>query len=132
MTKIQALARHLKCEDWKITNEDGESSFTIDNKEYLVLTDAEANEKAHEYILDSLWAFHAPFLASHCELDQDVIESIQAHDKCEDNNPVFKKLINDLDHFVSDAIGADGRAHFLNTYDGKEHEAGDFYMYRTN
>lgn len=52
---------------------------------------------------------------------------------CESANSLVKSLIVDLDHFVSDAISADGRGHFLSGYDGVEIELdGDFYAYRTN
>jgi hypothetical protein len=47
-----------------------------------------------------------------------------------------------LDDLVEEAIAADGRAHFLNTYDGHEEEFTyvdedaeeeiEFYIYRTN
>jgi hypothetical protein len=130
MTKIEALAKHLETEVDNLKEND-DCNFEDGGNSYMVLTDEEADDKAKEYIIDSLWAFNASFLASHCDLDQDVIESIQANEKCESNNPVFKKLINDLDHFVSDAISADGRAHFLHTYDGEENEVGEFFIYRT-
>lgn len=134
MTKIEALAKHLEIEVDDIS-ENTDGTFGDDNSqsgEYLVLTDGEADEMVKENILESLWAFNASFLASHCDVDQDVIESIQANEKYESNNQVFKKLINDLDHFVDDAVSSDGRGHFLSTYDGDEHEVGEFYIYRTN
>ncbi len=45
-------------------------------------------------------------------------------------------MIEDEDEFVSQAISADGRGHFLNTYDGNENEqtieGTTFYIYRMN
>ena len=37
-----------------------------------------------------------------------------------------------FDSFVQHAIAADGRGHFLSSYDGEENEAGEFFVYRTN
>jgi hypothetical protein len=51
---------------------------------------------------------------------------------CESARPIVEALIEDMDHFVSDAICADGRGHFLSQYDGEENEEGEFYIYRTN
>jgi hypothetical protein len=42
----------------------------------------------------------------------------------------------DIDSLVEDAISADGRGHFLSSYDGDENEetvnGQTFYIYRTN
>jgi hypothetical protein len=51
---------------------------------------------------------------------------------CESANPIIEALIEDMDHFVSDAISSDGRGHFISRYDGEENEEGEFYIYRTN
>jgi hypothetical protein len=55
-----------------------------------------------------------------------------AREKCESANDTFLAMIKDKDSFVRDAISADGRGHFLNTYDGEENESGDFLIYRIN
>lgn len=117
------------------------------NKNYMVLTDEEADEKCKEYIIDTLWAFTPYFLAEQTDLDAEVFEAIQSNGKCEGNNDTIYNLINKLgsiDDFVSNAISADGRSHFMNSYDGHEHEEtvniypqGDsanqtFYIYRLN
>ena len=109
------------------------------NNDYLVLTDDEADEKAKEYILDSLWAFNASFIAEQTGLDNEIIQAIHDNGKCESNNDTFYNLINklgDLDTFVSDAISADGRGHFMSSYDGNENEEyinnTTFYIYRIN
>jgi hypothetical protein len=87
MTKIEELAKYLEVEADDLT-EDYEDTFRDGKGEYLVLTDEEADEKAKEYILDSVWAFNANFLAAHCleGIGLEVIEAIQANERCESNN----------------------------------------------
>ncbi len=113
---------------------------------YIVLTNDEAGEKCAEYIKDSLWAFNAGFIIEHSKLPweaKEMVESFQS-DKCEGANDTIEALIDDIDEFIEDAISADGRGHFMNTYDGREEEVtvnllpkGDianetFYIYRIN
>lgn len=89
---------------------------------YIVLTDEEADEKAKEYILNSVWAFTPSFLSGETGIDQKVFEAVQSNGRCEDNNDAILSMIDDEDAFVEAAIGADGRGHFLSMYDGNEHE----------
>jgi len=132
MTKVEALAQFLECDCDEVTaNSDEEFSFGS-REEYLVLTEEEADDKARDYILDSVWAFRPEFLAAHCDLEPEDIETIQSNDKCEGNNKILTKLINDVEHFVDDAIKCDGRGHFMSSYDDEEHEVGQFLIYRTN
>jgi hypothetical protein len=112
-----------------------DNRYLIDGTEYLVLTDSEADDLARQYILDSLWAFNAKFIASHTEngLDEDAVKALadMQGKLCESANLIVKALIVDLDHFVNDAIMSDGRGHFMNSYDGHEIEIdGDTYAYR--
>ena len=109
------------------------------NNDYLVLTDSEADDKSKGYILNSLWAFTPSFLSERTELDSEVFEAIQSNGKCEDNNDTIYNLVQKLDSiedFVSAAISADGRGHFMNSYDGNENEetvnGETFYIYRIN
>lgn len=110
----------------------------IGREEYRVLTDEEADVAARENILESVWAFNKSFLDSHseaiAEMDEDVFKKIQ--EMCESANKTILRLIDDVDHFVDDAITCDGRGHFLSGYDGEENEIklGDVYyfIYRTN
>ena len=51
---------------------------------------------------------------------------------CEGINSIVKALIVDIDEFITDAIDADGRGHFISWYDGREHEQNDLFIYRTN
>lgn len=117
---------------------DDNNRIEIGNEEYLVLTDSEADECAKEYILESVWSFNKSFLDSHsqaiAEMDNEVFSKIQ--EMCEGANRTILRLIDDVDHFIDDAIMADGRGHFLASYDNEENEVelgGEMYfIYRTN
>jgi hypothetical protein len=101
-----------------------EVTAALDSGDYSLLTDSEADARTREHILDSVWAFKASFIAAHARdgVTEEVIQSIQANDKCESNNPVILALIKDVDAFVDDAIRSDGRGQFLSSYDGEEIE----------
>jgi hypothetical protein len=108
---------------------------------YLVLTDTEADEKTTEYIENTAWAFNADFIISECGLDLSGVDSLRKmqEETNENANDFILSLIKKtcgLDEFVESAISADGRGHFLASYDGDENEQkeGDtyFYIYRTN
>lgn len=114
-----------------------EAKRYLEREDYLVLTDDEANEKAKEYILDTLWAFNANFIVSECGLDYALIDMIEIYkkEKCESANDAISSLIEKtcgLDTFVESAISTDGRGNFLNTYDGEEIKSGDYFIYRIN
>ena len=123
MSKIKELAKFLDVEIDDIEETTWET-YEVGNEEYLVLTDEEANDKAKEYIKDSVWAFNAGFIIDNSDLPYEATEMIEAfqRDKCESANETILALINDFDDFVENAISADGRGHFLNHYDGHEHE----------
>ena len=117
-------------------------TFEMIGNEYKVLTDAEADEEAKESILNDLWAFNADFILQHTEFynnstdreDKEFCDSLKQLQGsiCESANSIVKALICDIDEFVTDAINADGRGHFLSFYDGEEHEQDEFFIYRTN
>ena len=102
------------------------------DSEYIVLTEEEAEEKAAEYIRESVWAFNSWFLLDYVPegVTTEAIEKLQEH--CEGANDPLLSMIEDFDEFVSDAIAADGLGHFLSSYDGDMHEHGDFVIFRTN
>lgn len=131
--KHLALAKFLEIDPNDLT-EECDDSFSLGHNEYLILTDDEADERAKDYILDSVWAFNKSFLNAHSkiinELDEKTFRVMQ--EKCEGINEAFKKMIDDIDHFVDDAIACDGRGHFLAGYDFEENEQDGFYIYRTN
>lgn len=135
MDKLHALAGFLDIDP------DDISEQIYDNCEfdagglgdYLVLTDEEAELRAVDSIRDSLWAFNADFLSGYTGLPACVFESMQ--NQCEGANDAFIALIestSDLESFAAEAISADGRGHFIASYDSDENESGDYFIYRTN
>lgn len=138
MSKIESLAEFLRVdqEDIEVSSYD-KNLFEYGNQEYLVLTDNEADERCKEQIEESLWAFNTDFILEHSNLSEWNERTKQAFKKmqselCEDANEIVKAIITDLDEFVSDAIAADGRGHFLAGYDGEENEQDKYFIYRTN
>ena len=133
MEKKESLAEFLEIEteDLEVSTWD-KNVFTLGDKEYMVLTDEEADERARDYILESIWAFNSWFLVNHMPdgVNEDIIK--MAQEKCEGANETLKAMIVDLDAFVEEAIQTDGRGHFLSTYDGEENEEGDYFIYRVN
>jgi len=106
----------------------------IIDEDWICLSDEEADERAEEYILDSVWAFNPSFLSWHTDIDEEVFKLLQ--DKCEDSNDAILRMIKDQDYFVENAIDSDGRGHFISGYDGVEHEQyinnNFYYCYRIN
>lgn len=124
--KINALAAHLEC-----SIEDAESAMD----DYCIYTDDEATEACKKYILESLWAFNYSFLCCHSDaiaaIPEKEFKDMQGK-LCESFNKAILAMIDDIDHFIDDAIACDGRGHFLSSYDGQEHEQDGFYIYRNN
>lgn len=146
--KKQALKQFLSIPDEDMDNivECEENTLRIDDEEYLILTDAEADARAREDIERDLWAFQPDFILSHCstydrmsnwEYDsaKKALEKIQGH-FCEGINELIRAMIENVDEFVDDAICEDGRGHFISYYDGRENEEEvngvTYYIYRTN
>ena len=126
-TRKLALAKYLECgaEDIKVLGED--TQLGIGSKEYLVLTDEEADGFAKNYIENSIWAFNASFILSECDLPSELEECIQGFQEkeCEGANDALLALVEKccgLETFVEDAIRSDGRGHFLASYDNEENE----------
>lgn len=149
--RLEALKRHLILfEDFTEDELDGQlvetewKRFEVYGREYAVLTDEEADREVREYILETLWAFRPHFILMHTDFfHTSTIEADEAFEEsleilqgrlCEDANPIILALIRDIDEFIDDAIEADGRGHFLATYDGDERETNDckYYIYRMN
>ena len=133
MTKQQALANFLDLEETEIYVSN--NAFELDNgKEYLVLTDDEADQVALDYIKDTLWAFNASWLASYTGLHEAVFEALS--EGYENSNEAIMALINNagsMDEFVQESIDADGRGYFVANYDWEEIELeNDYYAYRVN
>jgi len=136
--RARALARHLDCSTDDVSEGYRDGVFEHGRSDYLVLTDEEADDLVRERIEESLWAFNAEFIASHTKprLAGPAVKALrEVQEKlCERANDLVLALIDDFDRFVQDAIGADGRGHFLAQHDGHENEIkvdGTFYyIYR--
>lgn len=150
--RIKALAGSID-EDPEDIEDEGDNRFSVGKREYLVLTDEEADEEAKEYIENSLWAFNPSFLCDALGLPHLAEEMISGfcEAKCEDANDTILAMLGgkysrNFEALVEDAINTDGRGHFMNSYDGNEDEVhqlisgipGDdaeyewYYIYRTN
>jgi hypothetical protein len=87
----------------------------------IAFSDEIADTAAKQYIEDSLWAFNAEFLASKTDMPVEIYKALQP--QCEDSNDAITKLVEKtcgLDSFVESAIAADGRGHFMSSYDSEE------------
>lgn len=103
----------------------------IDDEEYAVAEGEEmADKAARRAVEDSICYFNPSFLANHSDVPEEVFDFLA--NKCFDNNEAYKAMIYDVEDFIDDAIDADGRGHFLNSYDSKEHEIGEYFLYRIN
>jgi hypothetical protein len=139
---VEAVANQIGCDPDDLTLEThthyGLEVFSNGSKEYAVGTDSEADEACTEYIKDSAWAFRSSFICEFCNLPECLAEALEAmqSQKCEGANDAILALIErgdgGLDGFVEDAVSADGRGHFLSSYDGNENEESGFFIYRIN
>lgn len=133
-SRKQVLANYLGCDVNDLDGDEDGERYELGSKEYLILTDNEADEKAREYIKDSLWAFNASFLSGFCDMPEEMFTAVK--DKCEDANEAVLQCVEradgGLNAFVEEAISADGRGHFLSGYDGNENEEGEYFIYRVN
>ena len=132
--KLEALKEHLDIGSQGAGAEIGISNntYTYGGQKYLVMTDDEAHETAKQYIRESLWAFNADFLSWHSSTEACIFEVLSRQYEGA-NNAIFS-LVSDFNQLVADAIMIDGRGHFINSYDGHEHEYcidGEYiYIYR--
>ena len=123
-----------------------EYRFDVYGDEYLVMDDGHAYAAAFHEISQLLWAFNTDFILDHLKddikygndpVDLDELKAgidLVKEKLCEGANAIIHALIDDLESFVDDAISADGRGHFISSYDGEEHEVtvdGEtYYIYR--
>ena len=134
--RIKALAEYLGESVENLRNNGNNYVQVVDGLEYLVLTEGEANELAAAYIANSLWVFNAEFILEVCGLysESNVTRSLRMMQEgsCEGYNAFIRALVDGtcgLDRFVQEAIDADGRGHFLSSYDGEEGEQGEYFIY---
>lgn len=146
MEKIIELAQFLGIEADTIEKDEyNENKFYADGGEYLVLTDEEADKATAEEIESLLWAFNADFIIEKTGLSRkmsdyevkSVIESLtELQGKtCESCNEFIKAVIKGtcgLENFIIAAVNADGRGHFLASYDNNENESDNYFIYRVN
>lgn len=127
--KVQTLATALD-----ISNEDALKLYN--NGDYMVLTEEEASDMACKHIQESLWAFKPGFLIQYIDRPDDsekaIIRSLTLlQGLLKDANPVIIALVyNNLEELMTDAINQNGIGHFLNPYDGKTIEQGEFLIFR--
>ena len=106
----------------------------LDRGDWILLTDARADEMACDYIDESLWAFNPSFLSGLTGLDTVVFKRLS--DLCEGANDAIRSIVNatcGIEKLQDAIISADGRGHFLNSYDGEEIDLiGGWYLIRVN
>jgi len=91
-----------------------ENLFAVGNREYYVYDEDEADTACGEYVQQTLWSFNSDFLASMTELPVEVFQALSG--QCEDANDAILKVVQatcGIDKFVNEAVGTDGRGHFL-------------------
>jgi len=124
-----ALLYHLTANEGQ---QDWEEVANMIGEDYLVLTDEEADEKVYEYIADTVWGFTPSFLSGYTGIDEEVFVTLQEAGKYD----AIRSMIQDFDGFVEAAVSADGRGHFLATYDHNEYDVTvydtTYYIYRVN
>jgi hypothetical protein len=142
--KSESLAKYLgtSISEIVLSNPD-ECLFEFEDREYLVCTEEESIKKAYDYVENSLWAFNAKFLVKYMPSihffnereEKSLIECLKTIQEkmSEDCNQIILTLVGTrIDALFNEAVRCDGMGHFLNTYDGKEHQEGDFFIYRIN
>ena len=144
--RMKALAEYLEVDADDLSEGYHDTVVEHGSSQYLVLTDEEADQQAADYIRETVWAFVPAFLASYVP-DGIYAEHIDAMrgDQCEGFNDAAVALVKagrGMDELIKGAIGADGRGHFLATYDGIEREQRRYpfdcggleflYIYRIN
>lgn len=101
---------------------------------YVVMTDDEATKAAEYNIRNTMFAFNAQWIADFVPdgIDAEHIKVMKG-DKCEEINDAMIALVEagkGMDRFVEASIAADGREHFLNSYDGNEYDLGGYIIIR--
>lgn len=127
----EALATFLEIAEDSISNggfTHESAVFRVEDSEYKVLTDEEADEEAANDIEDSLFAFNSRYILQQCGLDHNpkIIKSLQEMQSkcCEDANPFLSSLIArccGLEKFIKAAIAKDGRGFYVSNMDAQEY-----------
>lgn len=111
-----------------------ENIFSVDNKEYLVLTFDEAFEKTKEAIKGALCYSNPEFIYIHSTLygtdtAENCLDTIRAIQEKEDPSLV-ENIIKNMSSYIEDAIEIDGMGLYLASYDCNENEQGKYLIYR--
>jgi hypothetical protein len=138
--KATTLAEYLEISPEEVSRQISDScgmtTFEIDGCEYAIATDGEADKAARESMEQSVWAFNAEFILGQCNLPRELADGLKAwqEKECEGCNDDLLRMVERLagDSFFEAAICADGRGHFITSYDGEENEQGEFFIYRMN
>lgn len=130
-----ALEEEVNTETLEAVEHNYGYNFTFDGTDYRVLTEDEANEELTDYIKDSICYFNPNFLACQTGLDEVVFDALCSLEyKGKEAILTLVENTCGLEELIEEAILADGRGHFLNSYNGEELEAevdGEwFYIYR--
>jgi len=124
-----ALLYHLTANEGQ---QDWEDVDEMIGNDYLVLTDYEADDMVHDFINESAGMFTPSFLSRYTGIDSDAFTALQEAGKYD----AVRSMIQDIDAFVEAAVQADGRGHFLASYDFNEYEVTvndtTYYIYRVN
>ena len=130
-----AINQDLTIEQAEDDIEIEDNILTFGGIDYIVGNEEEVQEKAVEYIKESAWAFNAEFLAEFCGLPASVFKILS--EQCEGANEAILEIIgrgDGIEYFAEEAVSADGRGHFLNSWDGIEEiediSGTDIYIYR--
>ena len=106
------------------------------NDDWLVCTDDEADELARNSIEELAGYFNASFLMEQTGVDAEVFDALRKGASPSEQVMQIIEATCGYDSFVEAAISADGRGHFLASYDGEEREFNNgrmtFYLYRIN
>ena len=131
---IIALAIHceLTLEELDDLEESSYSNteFKVNGDDYFCGTESEMMIAVEDYMSESIWAFCPSFLGDYGSLYkmnyfdiETILKALQ--EQCEGANDAIKALVDwdeNKEEMVTDAISADGFAHFLNSYDGNGDE----------
>jgi hypothetical protein len=127
-----ALALHLDVQLEDITPAVAGGYYSQGGRTYLVLNPIEAEARVADKVTKRLWLFSPDFLSEYIPLPPARIEAMQ-YFMHEDANDVLLALVgDDIDGLVGDAIHLYGRGSYLASYDGEEHQAGGFCIYRVD
>ena len=139
--KLQALADEIKCDIDEVYESDS-CAYGLEvygggggRAEFGIATNDEANKASESYIKDSIWEFNATFILSCCDLPLALRKAIESYqrEECENANEPLLELVEKtcgIKKFAERAISADGRGHFLASYDGQERERNGLFIYR--